>query len=80
MFYTISRPEKAVVDAFQSTIDYFKRLKDQIVIFNPNPDLSDWINDKAGTKNVREYKSIENDNFIVYFLPNTKSRILGSEA
>lgn len=80
--YTISRPEKkAVLDARipQSTIDYFKRLKDQIVIFNPNPDLSDWINDKAGTKNVREYKSIENDNFIVYFLPNTKSEVWAPE-
>jgi hypothetical protein len=74
--YTISRPEKkAVVDARlpQSTIDYFKRLRDQIVIFNPNPSLEDWINDKAGTNTVVEYASIENDNFIIYFIPDTKS-------
>lgn len=57
----------------QSTIDYFKRLKDQLIIFNPNPSLGDWTNDKPGTNKVVEYSCIEDDNFIVYFIPETKS-------
>jgi hypothetical protein len=56
----------------QETIDFINRITDQGIVINSNPKPGDWINDKAGEDYLKEYKSLEDSNFIIYFLPGSK--------
>lgn len=68
ILYFFLKPHTPLVkaDIPQQTIDFFKKLPGYIdlgVIFNPNPDPSDW--DKY--ESIKDMKTLEDSCFIVYY-------------
>lgn len=66
-------PPLRFADIPQQTIDFLTKLKSQIVVYNPNPRKEDWNNNKAGDDYLKSYKCLEDENFIVFYTPNTPS-------
>ena len=61
----------------KETIDFIKHITDQGIVVNNHPKPDDWNNDKPGEDYLKEYKSIEDANFIIYYLPE---KILAARA
>ena len=57
----------------RETIDFIHRITDQRIIINNNPNPDDWNNDKTGEGYLKSYRSLEDTNFIIYFLPGSKA-------
>lgn len=74
--FELVKPDKRSVTDLEipeTTKDFFRNLKNQIFVFNPNMSITDWINDISGQGFLENYKSIEDENFIIFYTPKTKA-------